>query len=318
LRQHLSLLETGQRLATTLDRAHLFPMAVQSLARAMEAKGALLFVRGLDDRFFLAAREALGEQEASAVAQSAQPYLDAGESLPEEIAVGSDRWRVLCGEASSGVCCVGLLRDPTQDVVAWTNASFLARHIALALQNLNRLRAAEDLAYIDDLTKLHNLRSLHEVLDREVARSKHSGSPFSVLFIDLDRFKGVNDTHGHLVGSKVLAEMGALLKGCVREVDIAGRYGGDEYLVVLTNTDSTGALKVAERIRRTVEQHRFLVREGLAISVTACVGVATFPEHATDKQHIVECADRSMYRGKETTRNVVYVSGGPDAEARRA
>ncbi|MGI5865434.1 MAG: GGDEF domain-containing protein, partial [Myxococcales bacterium] len=235
-----------------------------------------------------------------------------------ELKLGGEVFRLLLAETASEVVCVCLLRAPTRDAHAAANAQFLASHLALALKNINRLSAAEDLAYLDDLTKLFNLRYLHLALDREITNSRQTGAPFSVLFLDVDHFKEVNDTHGHLVGSKVLVEMAGVLKSCVRDLDIAARYGGDEYVLLLTNTDARGAMRVGERVRRSIAEHRFLVDEGLGLSVTACVGVATYPEHGQTKTEILERADRAMYRGKATTRNAVYLSTDDTASVARA
>ena len=162
----------------------------------------------------------------------------------------------------------------------------------------------EDLAYLDDLTRLYNARYLDEALEREL----HGKGPFSLLFLDLDHFKSVNDTHGHLVGSKLLVEAARVVKSCTRDQDVVARWGGDEYVVLLRETDSGGALKVAERIRRTVESHSFLAREGYGLGVTVCIGVASHPEHGVDRRTLLDLADRAMYRGKRTSRNVVYVA----------
>jgi diguanylate cyclase (GGDEF)-like protein len=193
-------------------------------------------------------------------------------------------------------------------------AVYLAKHLGLALKNLGRFAEVEDLAYLDDLTHLFNLRYLDLVLDREVKNASQTHVPFSLLFLDLDYFKSINDTHGHLVGSKLLVEVARVIKGCVRDNDVTVRYGGDEYVVLLRSTDSGGALKVGERIRRTMEEHSFLAREGYALSVTTCIGVASFPEHAQDKRALLDFADRAMYRGKKSTRNVIYVAA-KDLEA---
>ena len=120
----------------------------------------------------------------------------------------------------------------------------------------------------------------------------------------------MNDTHGHLVGSKLLVEVARVVKTCIRDKDVAVRYGGDEYVIVLRGTDSGGGLKVAERIRRTIETHQFLAREGYGLSVTTCIGVASYPEHAQDKQTLLDLADRAMYRGKKGTRNIIYIASG--------
>jgi diguanylate cyclase (GGDEF)-like protein len=99
-----------------------------------------------------------------------------------------------------------------------------------------------------------------------------------------------------------------MVRACVRDNDVVCRFGGDEYVVLLRGTDSGGALKVGERIRRTIETHHFLAREGYGLSVTTCIGVASFPEHASDKPTLIDFADRAMYRGKKGSRNVIYVA----------
>jgi diguanylate cyclase (GGDEF)-like protein len=118
----------------------------------------------------------------------------------------------------------------------------------------------------------------------------------------------VNDQHGHLSGSRLLVEVARVLRSCVRDEDVVVRYGGDEYVVLLVGIDSGGGLKVAERIRRAIEDHRFLSREGARVRITASIGLASFPEHATETAAILDFADRAMYRGKKSTRNVVYMA----------
>jgi diguanylate cyclase (GGDEF)-like protein len=184
------------------------------------------------------------------------------------------------------------------------SATFLCRHLGMALRNLGRLKQVEHLAYLDDLTHLYNTRYLEVVLHRELA----GGRPFTLLFMDLDHFKAVNDQHGHVSGSRLLVEVARVLRSCVRDEDVLVRYGGDEYVMVLVGIDSGGGLKVAERIRRAIEDHRFLSREGARVRVTASIGLASYPEHARSQAEILDLADRAMYRGKRTTRNVVYMA----------
>ena len=157
-----------------------------------------------------------------------------------------------------------------------------------------------------------NTRYLHLVLEREIKSSLSTGNPLSLLFLDLDRFKGVNDQHGHLMGSKLLVELADLLQECVREGDIVTRYGGDEFVILLLGTDAALAMSVAERIRRTVETHAFLAAEGLTVTLTTSVGVASFPEHGADKQKLLNLADRALYAGKRSTRNVVFLADPED------
>jgi diguanylate cyclase (GGDEF)-like protein len=178
----------------------------------------------------------------------------------------------------------------------------------MALRNLGRFAQVEDLAYLDDLTQLYNSRYLESALEKEASQALSSPKVFSLLFLDLDYFKSVNDTHGHLVGSKLLVEVARVIKGCVRDNDVVCRWGGDEYVLLLRGTDSGGALKVAERIRRSVESNAFLVKDGKSVTITTCIGVASFPEHASDVKTLLDFADRAMYRGKKGSRNVIYMA----------
>ena len=139
---------------------------------------------------------------------------------------------------------------------------------------------------------------------QEVRRTERYGLSFSLVFIDLDHFKEINDTRGHLAGSESLREVAYLLRKCVREVDVLFRYGGDEFTALLVETDTRGAGVVAERIRRSVEQHIFLADTANPARLTATLGYATFPEHAGDKKSIIDAADRAMYAGK-VDRNIV-------------
>ncbi len=197
---------------------------------------------------------------------------------------------------------------PGPDVLGSTLLQFFHRQVRFALLNAERGLQTQNLIYIDDLTKLYNSRYLNVVLDRELKRSERYRNFFSVLFMDLDFFKRVNDTHGHLVGTRVLVEAGSVLRACVRETDTVVRYGGDEFVVLLVETRAEEAMLVAERMRRMVEERAFGQELGLDIRLTISIGIAAFPEHATTKQHLLNLADQAMYRGKDSTRNVVYLA----------
>jgi diguanylate cyclase (GGDEF)-like protein len=214
--------------------------------------------------------------------------------------------RLLAVPVKDGTTVLGAVLVPAEHLTPdrLARAEFVCRQLGLALRTVGKLRQVEHLAYLDDLTHLYNVRFLDIALDREI----HGGRPFTVLFMDLDRFKNVNDQHGHRTGSSLLVEVGRVLKTCVRDHDVLVRYGGDEYVAILVGIDSGMGLKVAERIRRAIEDHVFLAREEARVRVTASIGLASFPEHTRDKSEILDLADRAMYRGKRTTRNVVYVA----------
>lgn len=310
LRQYVSLLEMGQRIATTLDRERL-AIAVSSALEAQTLASAVLLLARDTGPLRLHGSSALDPEEVDTLEPLLCAQLQEVRTPRALAGLPSDYAHVLAFPANDGELSLGQIvlffsGAPPENVAE--TAGYLARHYAMALRNLGRFAEVEDLAYMDDLTHLYNTRYLHMVLDREVKNAQQTQGPFSLLFMDLDRFKSVNDTHGHLAGSRLLVEVGRVLKGCVRERDVVARYGGDEYVVLLRNTDSGGALKVAERIRRTMENHHFVPREGLSLSLTTCVGVASFPEHARDKAALLDMADRAMYRGKRGTRNVVYMA----------
>jgi diguanylate cyclase (GGDEF)-like protein len=190
--------------------------------------------------------------------------------------------------------------------------NFFYRQARFALLNAERSIQTQNLIYIDDLTKLYNSRYLNVVLDRELKRSERYRNFFSVLFMDVDFFKRVNDAHGHLVGSRVLVEVGIVLRSCVRETDTVVRYGGDEFVVLLVETNAQEALNVAERMRKMIENRSFGEDFGLSLRLTISIGIAAFPEHASTKQNLLNLADHAMYRGKDSTRNVVYLANPQD------
>lgn len=179
---------------------------------------------------------------------------------------------------------------------------------AIALENAMLFQKTKELTLIDDLTHLYNTRYLYQSLKSEIARGKRYGYPLSVLFLDLDGFKAVNDINGHLVGSSTLKIVAKILKECIRTVDIASRYGGDEFTLILPNTDSEGAKIVAERLRERIENYPYERELGVKIKLSASFGISVFPLHGDTPEVLIQKADQAMYKVKETTKNAVYVS----------
>jgi two-component system cell cycle response regulator len=184
-------------------------------------------------------------------------------------------------------------------------AELVVEQAELALINAERFLQAREKAFIDDVTSLYNARYLLAALDREVNRAARSQSKLSVLFLDLDRFKLVNDRFGHLIGSRVLRELGGLLQESVRAIDTVGRYGGDEFTILLVDTGLEGAMSVAERIRQSVAEHAFGAERGLELRLTISVGVATFPMHGESRERLLDLADKAMYLAKALGRDHV-------------
>jgi diguanylate cyclase (GGDEF)-like protein len=183
----------------------------------------------------------------------------------------------------------------------------LINPFAVAMGTIRMFDSSERLTITDDLTKLYNYRYLRQYLDSEVKRCLRYKKKVSLLFIDVDGFKQINDTFGHLVGSSALAEMGSVLQRNLRDTDIIGRYGGDEFVVVLPETPLNGALVIAERIRKKVEDYEFVAHD-LNIRLTVSLGVANCPKHTLTADGLIKKADAAMYRAKELSKNTIRVA----------
>lgn len=180
----------------------------------------------------------------------------------------------------------------------------LAHQCAIQLKKVLLYRKVQEMAITDFLTEASNRRYFLERFSEEVRRSMRRKAPLSFLMLDLDYFKNINDTHGHLAGDVVLKEIASLLKSHVREIDMVGRYGGEEFGVVLSGTGRTEALQVAERLRSSIEK-TVIKAYDVTIALTVSIGVAVFPEDGFDRDTIIESADRSLYKAKQAGRNRV-------------
>jgi diguanylate cyclase (GGDEF)-like protein len=189
--------------------------------------------------------------------------------------------------------------------------SRLATQVAVALERTHLHDQISSLGITDELTNMYNARYLDQTLEREVRRCKRYGSMMALIFLDLDNFKGINDTHGHPLGSRCLAEVSQIMVKSVRDVDILARYGGDEFVVILPETTVATAWMVAERLHESIGSHIFLADEGIKARLTASIGIAGFPDHAQTKADLIRKADEAMYRAKSAGRNRICLADQP-------
>jgi diguanylate cyclase (GGDEF)-like protein len=202
-------------------------------------------------------------------------------------------------------------REPNMAPSMLRAVRVLLEPASVALDNALLLKRAEALSVTDDLTHLYNSRYLNLVLRRETKRASRSGRPLSLLFIDLDGFKAVNDTHGHLYGSRALVEAAAVIRSSARETDVVSRFGGDEFAIVLPDTGGEGAFAVGARVRDKIAAHTFLADDHLNIRLTVSVGVATLPDVANSSEELVQAADKAMYQVKDSGKNGIQAAAAP-------
>src|SRR6185369_17582878 len=187
----------------------------------------------------------------------------------------------------------------------------LGEMVRQALANALQVQAIRDLVIKDDTAECFNRRYFEEFLPEEIARASRFRSPLSLIFFDMDNLKEVNTRFGHAAGSRTLREVSQRVRGKIRKFDKLFRFGGDEFCIVLPETEWHGALEVAERVRETVAGRPFLSTQPSAnggIRMTASFGVASFPLHARTKEDLVQRADRAMQRIKTANKNSIAVA----------
>lgn len=323
--RYLNLVNSCQMISASLEEARVLSIVRSYLARELRSSHACIFT--LDDKGALILQEAdansdNGMQEIFEIALRAAripdslmgeefyKFVDRGPMTPGLFAL-----RFQCsGEKDFFFVCLSPKKpDPMAEFES--RLKIMRAQIEVTGQNILRYKDVQAMAYVDDVTGLNNTRYLATVLDREMEKAKSQKTAFTVLFIDCDKFKLVNDQHGHLHGSKLLQEIGQKLKTYVRDTDSLVRYGGDEFVAVLTPCDLATGQIVAERIRKGIEKTDFLKDDGISLKITVSIGVAVYPDHAQSKEEVMEAADHMMYAAKNQGRNRVFVANIPEKSA---
>lgn len=216
-----------------------------------------------------------------------------------------------------GVLRIALGPGAHVDEQAIVNVTHYVAAVSAVVGNIYQLTRSRDLAMRDDLTKAYNRRFFEAYLDEEIERARRYGSLFSIIFLDLDDLKMVNNEFGHLAGSRTLQEVAKRILGAVRGIDKVVRFGGDEFCIILPQTDQEQAIAVADRVRKALVGSTFHLAESIDVSITASFGIATYPTHGITKDDLIRQADTAMYRVKSTTKNAVGVAVVTDARAVR-
>ena len=322
----------GAALATGLDRQGVVTLAVETAVEACEADtGRALPV---DRDAFAEAREGAFDHEFSSLLEQAERKAfevrpDIGVELLEQVDAAAPRppQREAVGVSSGDGHALAVpmrARLGTRASAEYVGVMSIARRgrpFSLSEEELLRYLAGQAMqsienaslhetvhqqAVTDELTGLPNVRQLHATLDRELERSRRFRSPLGLLMLDIDDFKQVNDTYGHQQGDEVLAAVASVLRDLSRDIDTPARYGGEELVVVLPETDSGGAAQLGERMREAIERLRVpMLRGSGQLRVTASFGAASVPESASEKEGLIATADAALYRAKRAGKNRV-------------
>ncbi|HPV20664.1 MAG TPA: GGDEF domain-containing protein, partial [bacterium] len=187
-----------------------------------------------------------------------------------------------------------------------TSIRMIYKVVSSALNNLEMYEKVEELSNVDGLTGLYNRRYFQDMIERMVMESSRTGTPLSMIMLDIDHFKAVNDTYGHKAGDDVIRFLSRTVKNNVRKVDVAARYGGEEFVVLLHNTNVEGAARLAEKIRILVKDST-INADGSHINITSSFGVSSFPSISMSSGDLVKNSDQALYFSKENGRNKVTV-----------
>ncbi len=185
--------------------------------------------------------------------------------------------------------------------------AILGDYVAIAVDNVYNLQRLEARTYIDEVTGFYNTRYLACKLDCHIPELLARHRELSVIFLDLDNFKGIVDTHGHLLGSKVLGEAARVINTVLGPDDSLVRYGGDEFILLLPHRSQGEALQLARHLRETLNRSQFLTDEGINLRLTASYGIATLPQDAQDKETLLLIADRAMFSGKNRGKDCIML-----------
>ena len=304
--------EITEIIHSSLDFDRVGPLVLEILRKVIDLPASCLFVIDKDKD------ETLFSASAGMPAAATESFNQSYATGTESVAAGNDLFScmtvldhnrmmvVFCASATA----IERMNDEDRLVL-----QAVAGELVVAVENSQLYKLTKRLSITDELTGMFNYRYLQQRLDDEIERARRYGRGLSMLMLDVDDFKGFNDTHGHIAGDVALVELGAVMRSSVREIDIVCRYGGEEFSVILPETDSEGAFVVAEKIRENIATHLFADADAnRLVHVTVSIGLATFPGGAPDKESLLRQADDALYQAKHLGRDRVRFPTVPKAE----
>ena len=320
--------EVGKLLTSTFDLNEILNVIVIKVSQLIDAEnwslllldektGELSFdiVVGLDDSLFRGVRLAPGEGIAGYAVKTGEPVV-----IPN--AEGDPRFYrkvdEITGFKTKSIICIPLMTHGNIlgaiEIVNVKDLSFfeskylsvlkvLSDYAAIAIQNANYYHRIKRLSITDEYTGLYNARFLHQCLDNIIGKSAVSNDPFAVVFVDVDNFKYVVDTHGHLLGSRVLKELGQTISSCIHENEYLIKYGGDEFVIIFPGKNKKEAISSVEEILYEIRNTTYLKEESHPVKVTASFGISVYPDDSTTSRDLLAKADHLMYKVKRSTKN---------------
>ncbi|MDO8962865.1 MAG: GGDEF domain-containing protein [Coriobacteriia bacterium] len=292
--------EITEVIHSTLDFERVGPLVLEILSKVIDLPASALFVIDKDkDETVFSASSGVAPKVAKGYTEA---YLYGAQSADETFACTTvlDHKRLMVVFCAAGDRLEGMGVEDRLVLQA------VSSELVVAVENSQLYKLTKRLSITDELTGLYNYRYLQQRLDDEFERSHRYGRSLSLLMLDADDFKRFNDTYGHIAGDVALAEIGEVMCRVVREIDVVCRYGGEEFAVLLPETDAEGAFVAAEKIREAVAMHEFADETGdRGIRLTVSVGLATYPSTATDREELLRQADDALYTAKSTGRDRV-------------
>jgi diguanylate cyclase (GGDEF)-like protein len=329
IRQFMTCVEIGKALTSTFNMEQILIIVLKRLSELIKAKNWTLFlldpetqelyfevVVGLDKKPLSHIRIKPGEGIAGAVALSGEPLMVPDVQSDPRF---SNRVDGLTGFVTRSIICLPLkMQGSVIGVIEVINPedpaifqyelmpvfSILADYVAIAIFNSRTYKKIESLSVTDDVTGYYNSRYMHKHLDQLLQQ----GLEVSLAFLDLDNFKQVVDSHGHLVGSRVLKEVALVIASQLEDNDRLVRYGGDEFVIILPSQDKQAALDKVMAVRKALARADLPAGNGVRVNVTASYGIANYPTDAADKKNLLQMADNSMYRSKNLGKDSITIA----------